>query len=366
MTQIVCVNCKKEYPQDRVPFLCHCGGVYDFSEFPVYRSNEIDHKLEGMQKFHKLFGIGDHLEMVSLGEGNTPLLAINESNKEIFLKMESMNPTGSYKDRGTSVLVSFLRKRGVTFAVEDSSGNAGASFAAYCARAGIKARIYVPESTSAPKRNQIEVYGAELICIKGPRSEAAKAVLSAAENGSVYASHGFLPFGLTGIATIAYEIVDQLGDVPSSIIAPVGHGGLLYGLMLGFQSMFEAGIISSEPYYIGVQASGCSPIADAFSRNSSEILDPVLTETVAEGVKVSQPVRGSAILKKIQYGKGKIISIPENEILSAWQELARKGIYVEPTSALVWAAQKNLSGELRGPAVAVITGSGYKSDIHQK
>ncbi|MBA3072919.1 MAG: pyridoxal-phosphate dependent enzyme, partial [Anaerolineae bacterium] len=253
MAIIECSKCHKIYPINQTPFQCECGGSFDYAEFPAFSEDLIDHSIYRMTKYNRLFGFEQDFGLVTLGEGNTPLLSTTINGSEVFCKMESHNPTGSYKDRGSAVLVSFLNSRGVRFAVEDSSGNAGASFAGYCARAGIKARVYVPESASGPKRMQIERYGAELVRVPGPRSEAAKAVLKAVNAGAVYASHAWMPFGLTGIATIAYEIVEQLGNVPETLIAPVGHGGLLYGIMRGFESMNKARRIPHEPYYIGVQ-----------------------------------------------------------------------------------------------------------------
>ena len=363
MAIIACTSCHKIYPNDRVPFQCECGGSYDYAEFPDYSENLIDNTKSGMMKYARLFNLEEESEWVSLGEGNTPLLSTSIDGVEVFCKMESHNPTGSYKDRGSAVLVNFLKSRGVTFAVEDSSGNAGASFAGYCARAGIKARVYVPESASGPKRMQIERYGAELIRVPGPRSEAAKAVMEAANSGAVYASHAWMPFGLTGIASIAYEIVEQLGQVPGTLVAPVGHGGLLYGIMRGFESMRKAGRIPNEPFYLGVQSNGCNPMVFAYSNNTTQISEVLLSDTAAEGVKVSQPARGSAILERMKSGKGRMVSIDESNLLDSWRASARQGFYMEPTSALVWAAIKQNVKDFKTPVVAIITGSGYKSTI---
>lgn len=363
MTRIACTKCNHDYPAEKLPFQCECGGSFDYLEFPEFSTRLIDESKFGMLKYEKLFGLESFGDWVTLGEGNTPLLATSISGTEVFCKMESHNPTGSYKDRGSVVLVNLLKSRGIDFAVEDSSGNAGASFAGYCARAGIKARVFVPESASGPKRMQIERYGAELVRVPGPRSAAAKAVLEAANKGAVYASHAWMPFGLTGIASIAYEIVDQLGQVPGTVVAPVGHGGLLYGMMRGFESMAKAGFIRKEPYYLGVQSSGCAPVSSAFARNSSEISEVPLNDTSAEGVKVDRPVRGSAILERMLAGKGRMIAIDEPSLLECWRESAKQGFFMEPTSALVWAAIKQNAGDFKTPVVAVITGSGYKSTI---
>ncbi len=363
MSKIACLKCQQSYPDDRMPFRCECGGSFDYLEFPAYFAGKIDNSKFGMMRYGKMLGLEEDDKGITLGEGNTPLLSTIVNGFEVFCKMESHNPTGSYKDRGTAVLVSFLKSRGVDFAVEDSSGNAGASFAGYCARAGIDSRIYVPESASGPKRMQIERYGAELISVPGERSEAAKAVLAAANSGAVYASHAWMPFGLTGIATIAYELVEQLGQVPGTVVAPVGHGGLLYGIMRGFESMAKAGAISKEPYYLGVQSNGCAPVSIAYTHTKKDISEVALSDTAAEGVKVAHPVRGSAILERLLSGKGRMVAISEDDLMESWRESARQGFYMEPTSSLAWAAIKNNHEHFKAPVVAVITGSGYKSTI---
>lgn len=366
MSKISCISCKKSYPDDHVPFRCTCGGTFDYSEFPQYVPDNTISRKNGLSRYSTMLGLPSGCELVTLGEGNTPLLPLQMNGIPAWLKMESQNPTGSYKDRGTTTLVSFLKSRGVVFAVEDSSGNAGASFAAYCAIAGIKARIFVPESASGPKRTQIEMYGAELVSVPGARSESARAVMEEANRGAVYASHAWMPFGLTGIATIAYEIVEQLGQVPGSLIAPVGHGGLLYGMMRGFESMAKAGCIPHEPYYIGVQSNACAPLAKAFEQKMKSTNELVPGETVAEGVKVVSPARGTSILEKLVMGRGEIVSIDEETLLRSWWQSAKKGYYMEPTSALAWAALEQLKQNLKLPIVAVITGSGYKSIIPTK
>lgn len=364
MTLIACTKCGKSYPKGANPYLCECGGVYDFIEFPEFIQAEINVNTTSVWRYKKLLGLSKSTDTVSLGEGGTPLIQINQGSGLLWLKLESENPTGSYKDRGSSVLVSHLINRGVKFTVEDSSGNAGASFAAYCARGNLKCKIFIPESASGPKRTQIEMFGADLVKVPGPRSEAARAVLEEANHGSVYGSHAFMPFGLTGIATIAYELVEQLGKAPASVIAPVGHGGLLYGIMRGFEAMVKSGFINREPYYIGVQAEGCAPLAVAFQRGEESPADVTPFETLAEGVKVISPIRGKAILKRMSNDKGKMMVIPEEKIRDAYIELARIGVYCEPTSALVWAAAKSVTQMRFISTVAIITGSGYKSNLN--
>lgn len=361
MTELACVECKKRFPKDRLPFRCDCGGVFDYLEFPVFDKNKIDFQANGVARYRGMLDLDHEDDFITLGEGNTPLIRVETLRHPVYFKLEMNNPTGSYKDRGTVTLVNQLVSRKAKFAVEDSSGNAGASFAAYCARAGIEGRVYIPESASGPKRRQIDMTGVEVVRVPGPRSEAARAVLQVASEGTVYASHAYMPFGLTGIATIAYEIIEQLGEVPGTLFAPVGHGGLLYGIMRGFEAMFIAGLIGKIPYYIGVQAAACAPLADAFLRGVTQPTEISARESVAEGVKVTAPVRGKAILTRMAGGGGEIVVVEEARILEAYHALARMGFYAEPTSALVWAVVEERAAQLRAPGVAVITGSGYKS-----
>ena len=367
MPAIRCTQCQSPYPVEGVPFLCpRCGGIYDFDGPPVFDLKQVDSRSQGLWRFRAAFDLPDQAPSVSLGEGSTPLIPLSMDRQTVFLKMESQNPTGSYKDRGSAVLLSTLAARGVKEAVEDSSGNAGASFAAYAARANIKARVFVPGSASGPKRSQIEAYGADLVCVPGPRSAAADAVRREADQGAVYASHAYLPFGLAGIATIAYELWEQLGQAPGTVIAPVGHGGLLLGLMRGFSALQQAGLIQKPPYYVGVQARACAPVWSGFTNGPASMKTADEGPTLAEGVRVRYPVRADAILKELASSPGEIMAIEEAEILPAYQMLARAGIHVEPTSALVWAAlqqrskQNHHSVNFPGPIILILSGAGLK------
>ncbi|MBA4399371.1 MAG: threonine synthase [Anaerolinea sp.] len=362
MPDIRCVDCGSLYPSQGVPFRCQkCGGIFDYDAPFQFSLDKLEPALPGYWQYRHAFALPAGAPVVTLGEGNTPLLWEDVAGEKLGLKFESLNPTGSYKDRGSAVLASQLLARGVKQAVEDSSGNAGASFAAYAAQARLPGRVYVPESASGPKRQQIEAYGAELVRIPGPRSEAARAVLSQVEQGVPYASHAYLPFGLAGIATIAYEIWQQMGrTVPAALIAPVGHGGLLLGIVRGFQSLVHAGLSSAEPYYVGVQAAACDPVVRAFEHGLAAMQSAPELPTLAEGVRVRTPVRARALIEHITPGKGTFISIGEAEIQSAYRQLAQRGYYVEPTSALVWAAYGELHRNLPQPAVAVLSGNGLK------
>jgi threonine synthase len=154
-----------------VPYKCpHCGGIFDYGEPVSYDPAPVESSQPGVWRYRRSFGLPPEVEPVSLGEGGTPLVWAEAFGMPVAFKCEFQNPSGSFKDRGSAVIAGFLKSRGVTAAVEDSSGNAGASFAAYAARAGIQARIFVPDSASGPKKRQIEAYGAQVVRIMGPRS----------------------------------------------------------------------------------------------------------------------------------------------------------------------------------------------------
>lgn len=358
--KIVCLNCGGAYPEAGTPYECpKCGGLYDDIE-PLTIGDVGSHQ-PGIWRYANSFG--QPLPPISLGEGNTPLVSGIVSERRVYFKCEYANPSGSFKDRGTATLVSFLQSRGVTEAIEDSSGNAGASFAAYAARAGIKARVFVPEAASGIKRTQIEMYGAEIVSVPGTRAQAAEAVRKAAEGGMVYASHAYLPFNLPGYATCAYEIVEQLGQAPGSVIVPAGQGGLLLGMGRGFHALVRAGKIQKVPVIIGVQASACAPLAALSAMGYIGLNFVTEGATLAEGVRVRNPVRANAIVKITHESGGRIVAVDEPFIIPGRDALAHLGFYVEPTSALVWQALNETISDLSDPVVAILTGSGYKVRI---
>jgi threonine synthase len=356
---ISCISCGRAYPTGTYLFHCpNCGGLFDFRGSLHFDPEQVDRSQPGIWRYRHTFGLPAELEPVSLGEGSTPLVWAKVLERRVAFKCEYINPSGSFKDRGSALITAWLRGQGVSEAVEDSSGNAGASLAAYAARAGIRARIYVPKSASGPKRQQIEAYGAELVPVPGSRSDVAEAVRSVAETGTAYASHAYLPFNLPGYATAAYEIAEQIGWMPGSVIVPAGQGGLLLGLARGFEALRIANKIDTGPEIIGVQARACAPLVDLFSGgNGREELEQ---PTLAEGIRVRNPLRAKAVLAAVKDSHGWMVATDETEILPARAALAGLGFYVEPTSAIVWATLKQYIDRLPDPIVLILTGSGLK------
>lgn len=360
LMKINCLNCGRAYPESGAPYCCpECGGLYDYAEPFVWR--EAEGQAPGIWQHARALGL--HSEPVSLGEGRTPLLPADVFGRNVFFKCEYANPTGSFKDRGSATLASFLRTRDVSEVIEDSSGNAGASLAAFAARAGIRAQVFIPEAASGPKRTQIELYGTKLTAVQGPRSNAADAARHAAAQGGVYASHAYLPHNLVGYATCALEIVEQLENAPAAVIVPAGQGGLLLGLARGFEALQRASKINEVPAMIGVQAAACAPLVALSDMGLIGMNFVTEGPTVAEGVRVRAPLRAEAVLLAVRTSKGRLLAIAEEAILPGRDALARLGFYVEPTSALVWEALRELLPGLGDPVVAVLTGSGYKARI---
>jgi threonine synthase len=218
----------------------------------------------------------------------------------------------------------------------------------------------IPASASGPKRAQIESYGAQVVPVPGPRSNAAEAVQRASQQGDVYASHAYLPHGLLGYATIAYELVEQLNQPPGTVIAPVGQGNLILGIERGFSALKAAGRISRSPCLVGVQARACAPLWAVSKYGTAGLAWVTEGETLAEGVRLKHPVRGDLVLKAVEASQGFFVAIEEEDILPGRDQLALQGLYVEPTSALVWDALRQVVGSVPEPIVAILTGTGYK------
>jgi len=359
---VSCTNCGQAYPPEGFPYRCpSCGGLYDSPSPLKFDPAQVDCSQPGIWRYRHTFGLPDDVEAVSLGEGNTPLVWAEAFGRRVAFKCEFLNPTGSFKDRGSAVIAAWLRSRGIREVVEDSSGNAGASLAAYASRAGIKAQIFVPESASGPKRTQIEAYGAELTLVPGTRTDVAEAVKKAADTGASYASHAYLPFNIPGYATAAYEIFEKLDNqMAGAVIVPAGQGGLLLGLARGFDALRIASNIRSSPKLIGVQARACAPLWVMFTAGVERSGYVPENSTQAEGVRVSFPLRGGAVVAAVKESGGMIVAADEEDILPGRDALARLGFYVEPTSAIVWSALAQTIRDLADPVVVVLTGSGLK------
>ncbi|HET6307679.1 MAG TPA: threonine synthase [Rhodopila sp.] len=302
---------------------------------------------------------------ITLGEGCTPLVPRTVAGVRTLLKCEWFNPTSSFKDRGASVMLSLLRAQGIDHVLEDSSGNGGAAISAYAAAGGMKATIMTPASTSPAKTVQMRAHGATVELIPGTRQATSDAAVARSES-IFYASHNWHPFFLHGTKTLAYELWEDLGfRAPDNVITPCGAGSNVLGCEIGFSELLRAGQIDTMPRIFAAQPANCAPIAAAFLAGSDEPVPTTITPTIAEGTAIAQPIRMREVLGALRETRGGAVTLTEAEIAKVTLDLARTGIYVEPTSAQAAAAFAKLleTGTItpEQTTVLVLTGSGLKA-----
>jgi threonine synthase len=366
-SDMLCGECNSRFAPDPRRYRCDCGAALDFAApAPRFAVEDLASRPATMWRYHEALRIGEPDDAVSMGEGMTPLVPARIGGHDLRLKLDFTFPTGSYKDRGAAVLISALREMGADAVVEDSSGNAGAAIAAYAARAGMRCVIYTPSSTSPAKLEQIRVFGAELRLVDGDRQATTQAVLEAAET-TPYAAHNWNPYFITGVKTVAFEIAEQLGwRAPDSVIAPVGFGSILLGLRLGFSELRRHGITDSTPRLLAAQAAQCCPVHVAWRAGADVVgrfADP--HPTLAEGIASTRPIRARQVIEALRQSEGAVATVTEDEIADGVRALAREGVYVEPTSAVVVSAFDRLveQGVIRDGdlTVSILTGSGLKA-----
>lgn len=304
----------------------------------------------GIWRHRPALGLPAGIPEISLGEGDTPIVPLKRwgsahGMRRVLAKLEYVSPSGSFKDRGAAAVIAVLAGAGVTSVVEDSSGNAGAAMAAYAARAGLRAQIFVPESAPAAKRDQIAGYGAEVVAVGGTREDVATAAEHAAHAPDVaYASHARHPAFVEGTKTFGLEIAAALvDDPPLHIVLPVGNGGLLLGAFKAYRELAAAGFSASLPRLHAAQAKACAPLAAAFAKGADAPLSVQAQPTVAGGVAVGRPARGVEVLAAIRASGGSTVQIDDATARRTRAELARlEGLDLEYTSAVAFAAASTL------------------------
>jgi threonine synthase len=352
------------YPSNVARWCGDSGAYLNLAPGPGLTRDAINPQERSVWRYARAIGV-DAQSAVSLGEGGTPLLNRAWQGVPLRFKLEFMMPTGSFKDRGMTVMVSYLKSRGIDHVLEDSSGNAGASLSAYAAAAGMRCRILVPETASYPKIAQIAACGADVVTVPGTRQDVADAALRMSSE-IFYASHNWQPFFVEGTKTLAYELWEDLGfRAPDNVITPLGYGSNVLGLERGFDELLRNSEIKKRPRIFGVQAANCAPCHAAWQAGSEAPVPVTVTPTVAEGIASSQPTRLREVVRAVRASGGAIAAVSEDEIISALGALARMGLYVEPTSA---AAAAGLTQWLESgvigrdeTTVLVLTGGGLKS-----
>ncbi len=352
------------YPADTARWCGDSGAYLNLAAGKGMTRDAINGELHSVWRYAQAIAV-DPAAAVSLGEGGTPLLKRDWNGVPVQFKLEFMMPTGSFKDRGMTVMVSYLKSRGIDHVLEDSSGNAGASLSAYAAAAGMRCRILVPETASYPKIAQIAACGADVVTVRGSRQDVADAALRMSSE-IFYASHNWQPFFIEGTKTLAYELWESLGfRAPDNVVTPLGYGSNVLGLDRGFDELLRNGEITRRPRIFGVQAANCAPCHAAWQSGGETPVAVTVTPTVAEGIASSQPTRLREVLRAVRGSGGAIAAVSEDEIVAALRTLARMGLYVEPTCAAAAAGltQWLASGTIRRDetTVLVLTGSGLKS-----
>ncbi|MCL4333353.1 MAG: threonine synthase [Candidatus Thermoplasmatota archaeon] len=365
-----CFDCGREYDREPVSSRCECGGVLElvltdgFPRAGDFRSGR------GVWGYSKALPVSDESKIVTINEGNTPLIMAENirvsERTELFIKNEGQNPTGSFKDRGMTVAVTRAKEIGAKTLVCASTGNTSASASAYAARGGMKAVVLVPAGKIAGgKLVQAIVHGAKVIRVSGDFDRALELMMQEAKDREeLYVVNSINPFRIEGQKTGAFEIFEQLGSkVPDYVILPVGNAGNISAYWKGFSELKRWGFTDKTPRMIGVQAAGASPLVQLFQSGKDRLVRWDNPETVASAIRIGNPVSWRKALDAVNASGGQLLSVTDEEILAAQRNLAsREGIFVEPASAAPLAAIERLKDSLpRGSiVVAIATGSGLK------
>lgn len=364
MLHYVCTACGKRISATTHAPVCECGGLFelDFTP-PKWDASRIDRSEWSQFRYRDFMALeGDTWRSVTLGEGMTPIVRFDE---DVLFKMDYTMPTLSFKDRGAATLVAHAKSIGVERCVQDSSGNAGNSVAAYCARAGIACEIYVPEGTSPKKITMIESHGAKVHVVLGNRDHCADVCRARVKDeGVYYMNHVYNPFFYEGMKAYIYETFEQLGRIPANIVVPVGNGTLFIGVIKALEHLQASGAIEAFPNVIALQSELCDPLLRA--REAGEHVPAHVTPqpTMAEGIAIGVPMRGRELLDMIYRHNVKVVSAPEEKILEARRAIARRGIYCEHTTAANYAAYLHYC-EIYGrtpDTLVTMCGAGIKSD----
>jgi threonine synthase len=354
--QVICPRCSKCFGLSELLNLCRCGSPllvrYDLKNAkPAFVKSSLQGRIASLWRYRELLPLQNDANLVSLGEGFTPLLDAKKLGAELglrqlWLKDEARNPTGSFKDRGLSVAISRAKELGVKKAAIPSAGNAGGSFAAYAARAGIEAHVFMPRDT--PMANQIEVeqYGAKLTLVDGLISDCGRLIAEKkTTEGWFDVSTLKEPYRVEGKKTMGYEIAEQLNwHLPDVIIYPTGGGTGLIGMWKAFGELEELGWIADQrPRMVSVQASGCAPIVKAFAEGKPTAQPWENATTIAAGLRVPHAVGDFLMLQIIRESRGTALSISDDEILAEISRSGKaEGIFFCPEGAACVAALRHL------------------------
>ncbi|RLG88210.1 MAG: threonine synthase [Thermoprotei archaeon] len=296
---------------------------------------------------------------ISLGEGSTAIVLREVLGVKILFKLEYLNPTGSFKDRGSATTISAALSTGITRVIEDSSGNAGLSIACYASAAGISSRIYAPIDAPRGKIELMKLFGAD-IKLMPTRNEAARAAILDKEG--IYVGHRWNPYAIEGVKIEAYELIMQQDQIPTAIIVPTASGMHILGLYKGFKELIERGDIREMPRFYAVQHEDYSPLAIKLGRK--DYLKRESPQTIVNGLRLTDVPRIGEIVNVIKRSEGDVVLVNDHDVVQALKVLIHMGFVVEPTSATAYAALNKLINDgivEKGETVVIpLTGSGLK------
>jgi len=374
-----CINCGSKYGINEIIYFCKkCGDLleikYDHGELAgALRESEWRNAPLSVWRYRDFMPINDFSKIVSLNEGGTGFhpcqrLAKYLGIRQLYVKNEGENPTGSFKDRGMTVGVTKAVELGVKSVICASTGNTSASLAAYAAKAGLQCAVLIPSGKIAyGKLSQAMIYGAKVIQVRGNFDQALDVVLKLSEkHRNIYLLNSINPFRIEGQKSLGYEICDQLDqEAPDRIVVPVGNAGNISAIWKGFTEFHELGFIKRLPKMTGIQAVGSAPIARAIKNGSDTIVPVAKPETVATAIRIGAPVSWKKALNAIRKSHGTAETVTDAEILDAQKMLAQaEGLFVEPASASSIAGLKKLieNREIDKDerVVCVTTGHGLK------
>lgn len=379
-----CPRCERVYEPTGYRETCEgCGAVLDVvvdlsGLGPGQRDGLLALSERSLFRWWPFLPLSDPASVVSLGEGDTPLqpaarLGERLGLDRLYLKNDTVLPTGSLKDRSNAIGVSKAVELGVPLVAVVSTGNAAASVSAYAAAAGLRAVIMLPEGTAPGKVAQAAAYGAEIVAVKGDYDRTAKLFATAVREFGWYACMSNNPYRNEGKKSYAYELWAQLGgEAPDWLIHPTAGGLGLIATWKGYNELFTLGWVDRLPRMVAAQAAACAPIVEAYRSASLDVRPVWAKETVAESIRVGYPKSlGWRALRDIRKSGGTAIALEEAEILEAQALLARlAGIYAEPAGAISLAAAARLRQEgMIGRddlTVCMITGHGLKQPDVEK
>lgn len=377
-TKIYCSKCDKEYKLTEILNLCECGGPllldYDFQKAKdTFTLDSLSKRVNNIWRYSEILPVQNDRNRLSLGEGMTPLfksenIAAQMKLNNLYIKDESNNPTGSFKARGLSMAVSKAKELGIEKIIIPTAGNAGSATAAYCAIAGIKCKIVMPESTPAPFKVDAKYFGAEIVEVGGSIKDAGeKAAELVKAEGWFAVSTLKEPYRIEGKKTMGYELFEQFNHkLPDVIIYPTGGGTGLIGMWKAFNELEKMGLVGSHrPKMISVQTEGCAPIVKAFENKAKSATLWDNPTTLASGLRVPSAVGDFLILDAVYKSNGCAVAVSEDELVESTFELGRsEGIFAAPEGGAALAACKKLvkSGYIKEDDKVVVfnTGSGYK------